>query len=91
MRVQRKVHSEDDKGNTGSILSHDNQTLRVHVDGTADDAVCEDAFWNWLPLDAEAAKYLQQVEDTSEPAECHIMGVEVQEDGVNNKEDKSPC
>lgn len=65
MRIQRISYGPEAKGKCGTILSHENNTLLILVDGSTIE--CKDLYWNWVPLDDEAASYLEEVKRAAIP------------------------
>ncbi len=70
MRVQRIGYGSLAIGKCGTIISHDNNFLRIRLD---DNTEYEDVYWNYKPLDDEAKDYLTEVERTAIPTPSTLV------------------
>lgn len=64
MRVKRKSYAPYLIGKEGKIIGRIDNTLQIQLDSGE---VCDDLYWNWIPLDDIAKKYIEVVERTAIP------------------------
>lgn len=64
MRVKWTSYNPNIVGLEGTIIGHTNNSVQVRL---TTGEICDDLYWNIVPLDDEAQEYIKEVKRTATP------------------------